>query len=82
MSSPRYEYDPADPMPIFPIKAKDALAPEAVAAYLALCRKYRLDGQAREVEKALVEIEGWQARHEDLLQLPTHVHVPAGGTGD
>jgi len=68
-----------DPMPVFVIKAKDALAPEAVAAYLALCRGYGLGDQAVEVEKALTEIEGWQARNEDLLKLPDHKHIPVGG---
>jgi hypothetical protein len=71
-----------DEMPVFVIKAKDALAVEAVRAYRDLCRKYDLVRQADEVAKALEEIIEWQDRHEDLMQLPDHKHVPAGGSDD
>lgn len=64
-------------MPVFVIKAKDALAPEAVAAYRDLCTKYGLHLQAEQVQLALDEMEAWQAAHDDLLRLPDHQHVPA-----
>ncbi len=64
-------------MPVFTIKAKDALALEAVTAYRDLCTKYGLHGQASEVQLALNELELWQQDHEDELQLPDHAHVPS-----
>lgn len=64
-------------MPVFIIKGRDALAPEAVAAYRDLCLKYRLDAQAAQVQLALDEIEAWQAAYPDDLRLPNHAHVPA-----
>lgn len=63
-------------MPVFVIKAKDALAPEAVGAYRDLCLKYGLDSQAAEVRKALSEISAWQLANEDRVKLPDHEHVP------
>ncbi len=65
-------------LPVFTIKAKDALAVEAVAAYRDLCTKYGLFEQANQVQLALEEIRAWQQDHEDDLRLPDHVHVPAG----
>lgn len=62
-------------MPVFPIKAKDALAPEAVAAYRDLCERYELHDQAVQVQLALDEITAWQAANEELLKLPDHQHV-------
>lgn len=63
-------------MPVFIIKAKDALAVEAVEAYRDLCTKYRLHDQAAQVQLALDEIVHWQGGNEDRMQLPNHVHVP------
>lgn len=64
-------------MPVFVIKAKDALALEAVEAYRELCTKYGLHGQASEVQLAINEIELWQQDHGDEMRLPDHKHVPA-----
>lgn len=63
-------------MPTFVIKAKDALAPEAVKAYRDLCVKYGLRDQAAQVQLALNEIERWQRDNEGSLKLPDHKHVP------
>lgn len=62
-------------MPVFTIKAKDALAVEAVEAYRQLCVKYHLDDQAYQVSLAIEEIRQWQDTHEDQMQLPDHRHV-------
>jgi hypothetical protein len=66
-----------DPMPVFVIKGKDQLAPGAVNAYHALCRRRGLHDQAEEVLRARDEIDAWQGRHPDLVKLPDHPHVPA-----
>lgn len=65
-------------MPVFTIKAKDELAPAAVAAYARLCRESGLYDQANEVMLALVEIEHWQREHIGDVHLPDHRHVPVG----
>lgn len=65
-------------MPVFIIKAKDALAPEAVAAYRELCSKYQLHAQAAQVQLAIDEIVAWQESHPDDLRLPSYEHVRAG----
>lgn len=70
----------AAPMPVFTIKAQDALAPEAVSAYHDLCVKYGLHGQAYQVRLALAEIADWQAANVDLIKLPDHDHVPAAAS--
>lgn len=67
-----------DAMPVFVIKATDALAPEAVEAYYELCIRYGLDEQAAQVQLALEEIRDWQNRNDDELTLPSHKHVPVG----
>jgi hypothetical protein len=66
-----------DPMPVFTIKAKDALAVDAVFAYRSLCEKRGLVAQVHEVDKAIQEIRQWRTRNKDLVQMPDHVHVPA-----
>jgi len=63
-------------MPVFVIKAKDALAIHAVGAYRELCRTHGLNDQAAEVQKALDEIFSWQVTHDDQVKLPDHKHVP------
>ena len=63
-------------MPVFTIKAKDALAPEAIAAYRDLCVRSGLHAQAAQVELALSEVEDWQFTHSDEVHLPDHEHVP------
>jgi hypothetical protein len=69
--------DPAsDPMPVFIIKAKDALAAEAVAYYQQLCREHGLRSQAAEVEKAIVEMAEWRIRNRHLVRMPDHPHIP------
>ena len=67
-----------DPMPVFVIKGKDVLAPDAIAAYQNACAARGLNEQARQVWLALGEVAGWQSRHPDLVKLPDHPHVPAG----
>lgn len=64
-------------MPVFVIKAKDLLAPEAVAAYRDLCIIYGLREQAAEVNKAIEEIAAWQEANVDVVKLPDHTHVAA-----
>ncbi len=68
-----------DLMPVFVIKGKDRLAPAAVAAYRDLCAAAGLSGQADQVQHAVTEIIGWQARHPRKVQTPDHAHVPVGG---
>ena len=70
-----------DPMPVFVIKGKDALAVAAINAYQRLCERRELHWQADEVGKAAREIELWQERHPDLVKLPDHAHVPAADRG-
>jgi hypothetical protein len=69
---------PNDPMPVFTIKAKDALAVAAITAYRDLCTQHHLDDQAEQVQLALDEIGAWQRTHGDEMKLPDHKHVPAG----
>jgi len=64
-------------MPAFTIKAKDALAPEAIEAYRDLCTRSGLHEQALQVQMALDEVNAWQWDHEDEVKLPDHKHVPA-----
>jgi hypothetical protein len=65
-----------DPMPVFVIKGKDALAPDTVQAYFTLCLAQGLTRQAAEVADAAREIREWQARNPDLVKTPDHPHVP------
>jgi hypothetical protein len=67
----------ADPMPVFPLKAKDKLAVRTIESYRTYCEDEGLDAQADEVSKAIDEFEAWQARHPNAMKLPDHVHVPA-----
>lgn len=67
----------ADPMPVFVLKGKDALAPGIVDAYRRECRRHGLFAQAAEVELAFAEMADWQSRHPELVKLPDHAHVPA-----
>jgi hypothetical protein len=66
-----------DPMPVFVIKGKDQLAPDAVAAYQNACVKHGLSEQAKQASLALDEIARWQTRHPELVKAPDHKHVPA-----
>lgn len=66
-----------DPMPVFVIKGKDLLAPDAIAMYRQLCLANGLTRQAAEVDRAYAEVEGWQARNPDAVWMPDHTHVPA-----
>lgn len=66
-----------DPMPVFTIKAKDALALDAVGHYEWLCRKAGLTEQAAEVRKAINEMDDWRVRNASAVQMPDHPHVPA-----
>jgi hypothetical protein len=71
----------AQPMPVFILKAKDNLAPKAVAHYAILCRAAGLSDQAEEVRKALAEMVAWRDEHRELCKWPDHEHVPAGEPG-
>lgn len=68
-----------DPMPVFTIKAKDALALDAVDFYRWLCERDGLTEQAAEVVKAHAEMEGWRMRNPAAVKLPDHPHVPVSG---
>lgn len=71
-----------DPMPVFVIKGKDRLAPDAVHGYFTLCLSNGLPAQAAEVADAEREICGWQDRHPELVKTPDHEHVPVTSTPD
>jgi hypothetical protein len=71
-----YGPDGCDPMPVFVVKGKDLLAPDAIAAYQNACAERGLNEQARQVWLALGEVAGWQSRHPELVKLPDHPHVP------
>jgi hypothetical protein len=75
-------YGPAgdDPMPVFVIKGKDALASHAVSAYALLCNSHGQIMQAREVDRAVLEIQDWQFRNRDHVKMPNHEHVPVTGS--
>lgn len=66
-----------DPMPVFVIKAKDALASQAVLAYRALCQEFGLREQAHEVGLAFQEMLNWRERNRELIKNPDHKHIPA-----
>ena len=67
--------EPSD-LPVFVIKAKDALAVLALRGYQRECQEHGLANQAVEVEKAIGEIHEWQRDNIDLIKLPDHAHVP------
>jgi len=67
---------PDDPMPVFTIKAKDALAVPVLTAYIEECNAHGLDEQAREVMVARTEISLWQRTHIEQTKLPDHKHRP------
>jgi hypothetical protein len=71
--------DVPDPMPVFVLKGKDALAPFVIADYRRECERHGLTEQATQVLLALREMNAWQARHPELVKLPDHPHVPTGG---
>ena len=66
-----------DVMPVFTIKAKDALAVKVIGFYHDECDRYGLHEQAAQVDLALDEIVRWQADHPNEVRLPSHKHVPA-----
>lgn len=66
-----------DPMPVFVLKGKDALAPFLVLTYQRECYRYGLEEQARQVQLAYEEMAAWQRRNPDRVKLPDHPHVPA-----
>lgn len=68
-------------MPVFVLKAKDNLAPGAVANYAILCEAVGLTDQAREVRKALAEIVVWRENNRSLCKWPDHDHVAADEPG-
>ena len=78
MTGPRSTLLPTypDPMPVFTIKAQDALAVPTILAYLRLCVSNGLMDQAVQVDLAAREVEGWQRRNPHAVQLPDHAHVP------
>jgi hypothetical protein len=69
----------SDPMPVFTIKARDALAVPTLRAYEEECLLHGLDDQAFQVRQARVEISLWQQRNINETKLPDHVHKPAEG---
>jgi hypothetical protein len=69
-----------DPMPVFTLKAKDALALDMVNYYEWLCCEAGLTDQAVEVRKAFREIEEWRVRNASAVKMPDHPHVPAQTT--
>lgn len=73
-----YRADPPMQMPVFPIKAKDALAVLAVGEYQSLCLEHGLVAQADQVQLAIEEMSYWQNANPDQVHWPDHTHVPAG----
>ena len=67
-----------DDEPVFLIRGRDILAPEAVQAYMNLCKVLCLDEQAGEVDKAIDEIVEWQEANPNLVKDPDHAHVNVG----
>jgi hypothetical protein len=65
-------------MPVFVLKAKDALAVWPIEDYRRECVRHGLIDQAEQVQLAIDEIKAWQAAHWDLVKLPDHKHVPVG----
>jgi hypothetical protein len=66
----------SDPMPVFVLKGKDALAPGTIAYYRRECDRHDLGAQATEVGAAFDEMAAWQQRNWTLVKLPDHPHVP------
>jgi hypothetical protein len=66
-----------DPMPVFPLLAKDVLAPGTIDYYRRECERHNLPEQAAQVAAAYREAAAWQERHPELCKLPDHQHVPA-----
>jgi len=66
-----------DPMPVFPLRAKDRLALATIEFYRAECEAHGLTEQAREVDAAIDEWVAWQARNLDQMKMPDHKHVLA-----
>jgi hypothetical protein len=64
-------------IPVFTIKAKDALAIEAIREYQAICRSRGLFEQAEQVELAIREMVEWRRENLTLLKMPDHEHVSA-----
>jgi hypothetical protein len=69
------------PMPVFVIKARDALAIPTLCAYQRECVDHGLVEQADEVAKAITEVRNWQRANIDLTKLPDHLHRTAGQSG-
>ncbi len=67
-----------DPMPVFIIKAKDNLAPRAIAAYVNSLYDAGLSMQAKHAIAALQEVNDWRERNPDLCKWPD---LPAGRPG-
>lgn len=67
-------------MPVFTIKAKDALAIPTLCAYRRECLDHGLAHQADETSKAITEMRAWQRRNIALTKLPDHKHRPARST--
>lgn len=63
-------------MPVFVIKAKDALAVPTLRAYERECLDHGLVEQAHEVWRATEEISQWQRANIDATKLPDHGHRP------
>lgn len=62
----------ADPMPVFVLKGKDALALATITFYREECASHGLVHQAHEVELAWREMSKWQQRHPERVKLPDH----------
>ena len=78
MQKPKVAVD--DPMPVFTIKAQDALAGHALMAYLVACNEFGLTEQAEQVQLAIQEFIDWQRRNQNRIKYPDHTHIPATET--
>lgn len=68
----------ASEMPVFVLKAKDALIVPTLRTYLQECSEHGLVEQAEQVRLAINEIRAWQAANIDQTKLPDHNHIPVG----
>lgn len=71
-----------DPMPVFVLKGKDALAPGVVDYYRRECHRHGLIDQAKQVGLAFEEMAAWQRDNPERVKLPAHNHVPVGQDAD
>lgn len=66
---------PPAPMLVFAIEACDEIAPAVLAFYSELCVMNDLPSVAGEVNNALADVSGWQARYPELVRPPNYEYA-------